>query len=185
MTSTNVAASEQDRDKRRRRGALVRFGLAGVAVLGVGAAVTSAAWTDDAWFAGSASAAEVELQGSIDGSTWYDADTNGSGIAVAIPEQELAGLNQGADETVTLHLKNDGNTPLTLGSGTVTTDSGDPTSVFAGAKPATAQISAAPASELAAGATTTATLRITTPADWPADYQGKTGELTVQFTGQS
>lgn len=185
MTSTHVAASEQDRDERRRRGALVRFGLAGIAVLGVGAAVTSAAWTDDAWFAGSASAAEVELQGSIDGATWYDADTNGAGIAVAIPEKEFAGLNQGANETVTLHLKNDGNTPLTLGSGTVTTDSGDPTSIFAGAKPATAQITGAPASELAAGATTTATLRITTPADWPADYQGKTGELTVQFTGQS
>ena len=95
-TTTDVVAADQDRDKRRRRAAIVRFGLAGVAVLGVGAAATSAAWTDDAWFAGSASAVEkVELQASVDGGqTWYDADAEGD--AVSIPADAFDNLNQKA-----------------------------------------------------------------------------------------
>ncbi|UZN04064.1 hypothetical protein [Cellulomonas sp. S1-8] len=185
MTELTTTAPVQDDKRRRRGGVFLRFGLAGIAVLGIGAAATSAAWTDQAWFAGSASAVTVELQGSVDGTTWIDADTSAAGIAVAIPESTFAGLNQGADRTYTLNLKNSGSTPLTLGTATVTTDSGTTTSIFAGTTPATAAVTGPVATTLAAGATTTATLRVTTPAAWPATYQGKTGSLTVMFSGQS
>ena len=47
-------------DRRRK---VTKFALAGVAVLGVGAALTSAAWSDNVWFGGSASAADFELEG--------------------------------------------------------------------------------------------------------------------------
>ena len=39
--------------------------------------------------------------------------------------------------------------------------------------------------ELAAGATDTVILQVITPADWPESYQGATGTLTLQFTGES
>lgn len=186
MTTTTTTVSDQDRDRRLRRAAIVRFGLAGVAVLGIGAALTSATWTDDAWFAGSAAAVErVELQASLDGATWYDADSSDGGVAVKIPDTELAGLNQGADEQVTLHLKNDSSVPVTLGSGVLTTDGAQATSIFGGDAPATAEITEPGANVLGSGETTTVTLRVTTPEDWPATYQGKSGTLTVQFTGES
>ena len=180
MTTTDVVAADQERHQRNRRGAIVRFGLATVAVVGVGAALTSAVWTDDAWFAGDAAAVEkVELQASVDGSTWQDADVVGN--AVQIPVDEFSDLNQGADETVTLHLKNASSVPLDLGEGVVTTD-GD---LFAGDAPATATVSEPAQVQLAPGATTTVTLRVTTPADWPEQYQGAEGTMTLQFTGES
>ncbi|WP_122817939.1 hypothetical protein [Nocardioides pantholopis] len=182
MTTTDVVAVDQERDdKRRRRGAIVRFGLATVAVLGVGAALTSATWTDDAWFAGSASAVEnVELQASVDGgNTWYDADTVDN--AVAIPADAFKNLNQGANETVRLELKNASSVPLNLGKGVLTTD-GD---LFAGAAPANATVHDPANVQLAPGETDAVILHVTTPDDWPADYQGAEGTMTVQFTGES
>ncbi|MCD4523980.1 hypothetical protein [Nocardioides sp. cx-173] len=180
-TATDVAATEQERDKRRRRGAIVRFGLAGVAVLGVGAALTSATWTDDAWFAGSASAVEkVELQASVDGgNTWFDADTVDN--AVAIPASAFENLNQGADESIALQLKNASSVPLTLGKGVLTTDG----ALFDGDAPASATIHDPSTFELDAGATDTVILQVTTPDDWPEEYQGAEGTLTLQFTGES
>lgn len=175
-----------ERDARRRRGGtLVRFGLAGVAVLGIGAAATSAAWTDQAWFAGTAGAADVELQASVDGQSWFDADTSGDDVAVTIPADAFDALNQGEERTLTLHLRNDGTVPLTLGDAVVTTDSSTPTSVFAGDAAAQVTVSAPATDRLAADATTTATITVTTPPDWPATYQDRTGVLTVAFTGQS
>ncbi|MBO3102190.1 hypothetical protein [Cellulomonas fengjieae] len=180
-STTDVVVTDQDRDKRRRRAAIARFGLAGMAVLGVGAAATSAVWTDDAWFNGGASAVEkVELQASVDGgNTWYDADTKGD--AVAIPEDTFVGLNQGANKTISLQLKNASTVPLTLGKGVLTTD-GD---LFAGSAPATATIHDPSSFELAAGATDTVVLQVTTPDDWPEQYQGAEGTMTLQFTGES
>ncbi|MBC2932176.1 hypothetical protein [Nocardioides sp. zg-1228] len=181
MTTTDVVAVDQDRDKRRRRGAIVRFALASVAVLGVGAALTSATWTDDAWFDGGASAVEsVELQASVDGgTTWYDADTENQ--AVSIPADAFKDLNQGADKTFSLQLKNAGSVPLTLGKGVLTTEG----ALFEGTAPATATIHDPSSSQLDAGATDTVILQVTTPDDWPEDYQGTEGTMTLQFTGES
>ena len=182
--ATQPTTTEQD-ERRRRRGAFLRFGLAGVAVLGIGAAATSAAWTDQAWFTGSAAAATVELQGSIDQQTWFDADTTGEGVAVEIPADTFADLNQGENATVTLHLKNAGSVDITLGAATVDVDDETPTSMFAGATPASVSVSTPAATTLAPGATTTATLTVETPDDWADAYQGRTGTLKVTFTGQS
>jgi len=179
---THVPAEQRDEERRRRRGAVARFGLAGVAVLGLGAAATSAAWTDDAWFAGSASAAEVELQGSIDGATWIDADTSGTGIAVEVPDTAFADLNEATQASVDLHLRNDGSVPLTLGSASVTTDD---TGIFGGTTPATVSVTDPAVTTLGPGDTTSVTLQVSTPDGWDASYQGQTGSLTVQFTGQS
>lgn len=168
-----------DRDREKRRMALVRFGLCAVAVLGVGAALTSATWTDDAWFSGEANSASVELQASVNGSDWYEADDSGS--AVQIPAETFAKLNQGANKTVTVHLKNASDVKLTLGEGVLATQG----ALFEGDQPAVATIETPASTELEPGATTTATLKVTTPAGWPDTYQGSEGSLTLKFTGTS
>ncbi|MBO3096288.1 hypothetical protein [Cellulomonas dongxiuzhuiae] len=177
---TPTPAPEQT-EKRRRGGAFLRVGLAGVAVLGIGAAATSAAWTDQAWFAGSASAVTVELQGSLDGETWIDADTSDAGVAVEIPSETFDGMNEGDSTELTLHLRNDGSVPLTLGDGTVAVTG----TMFSGPAAASATVSAPTGLKLEPEGETTVTLEVTTPDEWPVEYQGSTGDLTVVFTAQS
>ncbi len=168
--------------ERRDRKTYLRFGLAAVAVLGIGAAVTSASWTDQAWFTGSAGAAQVELQASSDGTSWVDADTVGDGVAVAIDEAAFARMNQGERRQVTLHLKNSGSVDLSLGGQAEVSATG---SLFEGSDPASATVSVPADVLLSPAETTTATLTITTPEDWDPSYQGATGALTVSFTGVS
>lgn len=57
--------------------------LAGGLVLGVGAAVTLAAWTDQEWTTGTFSAGTFDIQGSIDGSTWDSHPTSGEAAVLA------------------------------------------------------------------------------------------------------
>lgn len=63
------------RTRSRKRKAL----LAGGTVLGLGAAVTLAAWTDDVWVSGSFSASTFNVQGAVDsaGIAWQDYDSEG------------------------------------------------------------------------------------------------------------
>ncbi|GAA2518551.1 hypothetical protein [Rarobacter incanus] len=178
----NANDKTNDRERRRKRRAIAKFGLAGVALLGIGAAMTSAAWTDDAWFTGNAEAATVELQGSLQtGSGFIDADTSGG--AVAIPTTAFKDINQGANKSVTLYLKNTGSVPVTLSGG-----ASDPTlsgAIFAGADPADVTVSAPASATLAAGAETSFTVTLTTDANWPDTYQGTAGTITLHFTGTS
>jgi predicted ribosomally synthesized peptide with SipW-like signal peptide len=58
--------------KRRWRGRRLRAILAGGLVLGVGAAVTLAAWTDNEYATGTFTAGQFNLQGSTDGTTYAD-----------------------------------------------------------------------------------------------------------------
>lgn len=66
-----LAADVQKKDdNRRKRKAL----LAGGVVLGIGAAVTLAAWSDDVFADGIFQTGTFELQGAIDGTTFQDYD---------------------------------------------------------------------------------------------------------------
>ena len=62
------------------RGRKVRALLAGGLVLGVGAAVTLAAWTDQEWATGEFGAGSFNVQGSTDGTTFED-HTSADGAA--------------------------------------------------------------------------------------------------------
>lgn len=74
---TSRTTSDQNA-RRRKRKAL----LAGGTVLGLGAAVTLAAWTDDVWVSGAFSAGSFNVQGAVDpaGTGWqeYAASPGGS-----------------------------------------------------------------------------------------------------------
>lgn len=168
-------------DRRKKRAGVLRLALAGVAVLGIGAAATSAAWTDDAWFSANANAVTVELQGSTDGGDTY-VDADDATVALQIPDTAFQDLNAGDTKTFTVHLKNNGSVPLTVSgvaAETVTTGG-----LFASGG-ATVAVAAPTATSLAAGATTTAVVSVSLPADAPASFQGTTGTLTVVYRGQS
>ena len=71
-TTTTARPDATERDERKRkRAAIIKFSLAGAAVLGIGAAATSAGWTDNAWFSADASAVDpataINLQGAYVG----------------------------------------------------------------------------------------------------------------------
>ena len=45
----------------------IKVGLAGLVVLGVGVAATSALWSDNVWFQGDVTSSKFNLVGSLDG----------------------------------------------------------------------------------------------------------------------
>jgi len=55
--------------KKDRRGAILRASIAAVAVLGIGGAITTAAWTDQVTFAGNVKTATFDLRGNV-GDGW-------------------------------------------------------------------------------------------------------------------
>ncbi|MGH3654721.1 SipW-dependent-type signal peptide-containing protein [Glutamicibacter sp.] len=57
--------------------------LAGGLVLGVGTAVTLAAWTDQEWATGTFSAGSFDVEGSTDGTAWASHATSGEAAALA------------------------------------------------------------------------------------------------------
>ncbi|UJP40956.1 hypothetical protein [Cellulomonas palmilytica] len=108
--ATTATVADEREERRRKRAAIVKFSLAGAAVLGIGAAATSATWTDDAWFSAAGSAAGdsedfIELRASVDGGTWHDADTGT--VAVPLPAAVFAEMFPGETRTTTVHIQNE------------------------------------------------------------------------------
>lgn len=80
-----------------QRGRKLRALLAGGLVLGVGAAVTLAAWTDDEWAIGDFGAGTFGIEGSTDGTTFDDHPTEGEAAGL---EFELAAQNLSPGDVV-------------------------------------------------------------------------------------
>lgn len=79
------------------RGRKVRALLAGGLVLGIGAAVTLAAWTDDEWAIGTFGAGTFGIEGSTDGAAFADHPTQGDAAAL---EFALAPENLSPEDVV-------------------------------------------------------------------------------------
>jgi predicted ribosomally synthesized peptide with SipW-like signal peptide len=75
---SGLAPADADRNRTRRRSRMIRAILAGGLVLGVGAAVTLAAWNDSEFASGTFSAGTFDLEGSLDNSTFGEHNTSGS-----------------------------------------------------------------------------------------------------------
>ncbi len=142
-------------------------------VTGFGAAATSAAWTDDAQFSGSASAASIDLRGSSDGATWSAADTTGTAVTL----DAVTGLTPDAPVERTLHLWNASSVPLTLAWA-----DDNPTTLYDGCVEVaysplpTSPVPGDPATAGGASLTTaTVTFSVAADAD-PATCGGRTGE---------
>ncbi|OJV78503.1 MAG: hypothetical protein BGO37_07195 [Cellulomonas sp. 73-92] len=180
-------AQHTQKDRRRRGVVVLKFSLAGAALLGIAAAATSAAWSDNAWFSASATAAKVTLTASVDGGAFVHTDqANPVPISYGL-------LNQGESVTKTLTLKNEGTVPLTINAQTLTVGT---TGIFAGTPGGVTSDDPASVSVVgntslvntvlaANGGTASIQILLTTPGDWSNTYQGETGTVTVSFGATS
>lgn len=173
MTSNNT--ENVPAQKRRKRHPLVAFGLATLAVGGVGAALTSAAWTDNTLFAAPAAAATFDLQGSLDGKTWTQSG-NADAIELVIPASQFANLLPGQSRTIDLWVRNESSVNAALTSQAVfasnSTFTAKPTSTVSG-------LAATLTPSGSAGALDQFQLTVTTPSDWAPTNQGKSGTVVV------
>lgn len=110
----STASAPATADNAIRRRTVTKLVLAAIAVLGIGAAVTVAAWTDDAWFTAEASTGEVELSGSIDGETFVPADEEGTLVIALDAEENLANLVPNETRSVPLWIRNDSTVDLEI-----------------------------------------------------------------------
>jgi hypothetical protein len=182
--TTTIAADAADRqdERKRKRGAVIKFSLAGAALLGIAAAATSAAWTDDAWFSASATGATIELQGSLHTNplSWNPADD--SSQALAIPAFDNLVPNE--TRTYIVHVKNTGSVDVTVGAPTWT-PSATNHAIFDAPHAATVTLSQTAPFTLAPGADlpVTVTLKTTGWDNTDTAKQGATGAGSLVFTG--
>ncbi len=179
MTEITTVRAERRSSRDKKHRPIIAGVLALLAVGGIGAAATSAAWTDNVFYSATAQAATFDLQGSLDGTTWAQSDNSGS-VQLVVPATTFANLLPGQSRTVTLQVKNVGTVGAALtasaawaGGSTFTTA---PTLTVT---PATGNLTATGA----AGASTTITLTVAAPADWAPANQGKTGTVVVTVAG--
>lgn len=178
MTDTTVPATDQDR--RRKRGVFVRFGLATVAVVGIGAAITTAAWTDDVWFNADAQAASFNLQGSTSATgPWSEYDTQAGALVVPIPASNFGSLIPGETRTLVVHVKNASTVQATNLTATATGNG----TLFGAGTTAAATVAVADAT-LAVDQVTAVTVTLKT-GELPASFQGTTGTVLVKVNGSS
>ena len=95
--------------KRRK---VTKFALAGVAVLGVGAAATSAAWSDNVFFAGATDSADFDLDGSVDRVNWVELSSELAPIT--IPSSAFDTVAPGITDTYDVWVRNSGDIPVYL-----------------------------------------------------------------------
>jgi len=173
ITTASVETAPQRNGKRRP---LIAFSLAALAIGGIGAAATSAAWTDNTLFSASAAAATFDLQGSVDGTTWAQSSAAGS-VELVVPASTFANLLPGQSRQVTLHVKNVGTVGAALTS----------TVAFAGSTFETAPVATVTglASTLTANGSDDFVLSVTAPADWSPANQGKSGTVVITVAGEA
>lgn len=187
MASTTVTYDVTPQDgerKKRKRAAIIKFGLVGAALVGIGAAATSAAWTDDAWFSATATGATIELEGSLDTTPldWDVADDEAT--ALEIPAAAFAELVPGEVREYTIHVRNNGSADIAVDA-PVWTPSTTDAALFAAPAPVVVTLSETTAFTLEPGDVQDVTLTLTAPAWTNAEdeYQGASGSGTIQFTG--
>ena len=177
----NEGAAAPARARRRRKGTVLRLGLAGLALFGVGAAATSAAWTNDAWFSAGAGSANIALDASKDGATgpWEIAD---SAPGVTFGASTFALLVPGQTRTAQYWVKNNSSTCLNVPAPTVT--KAEPLA-GTGANDATVTLSTTAIGNMAPGAVQAVTVTVVTPTTWATTHQNQTSPtaLQIRYTG--
>lgn len=94
----------------RRRSRMLRLTLAAIALLGIGAAITAAAWTDDVYFEANLASGSLDLQGRVSsdgGNTWssWRQSDDPSDITLSV---NFNALNPGDERTMSVEVRNQG-----------------------------------------------------------------------------
>lgn len=174
---TESTSPAQDTTMRRiARRPVVAFALAALTVGGLGAAITTAAWTDNTLFAASASAATFDLEGSTDGTTWAQSDDSGA-VQLVVPSSAFSDLLPGESREFALHVRNAGSVSAALTATAVvsaSTFTTDPSVSISGL-----------ISTLSANGSDEFLLTVTAPADWNTSNQGKSASILVTVSGEA
>ena len=165
----------------RRRRYFLPIALAAVGVLGIGAAVTTAAWTDQVWFAAEAKAADFNLQGSLlEAGPFDEYESQGTALAIPISTSNFGDLvPSDTARTLDVYVKNAGTVDATLsltssGTGALFTTAGSTVTVSAIASD----------TDLAPGEVTKVTITLT-PGQMPAALENTSGTVLVTVTGST
>ena len=176
-----------------RRTRVLRVALAGIAILGIGAAITTAAWTDDVFFGADATASSFDLQGAPNPTgvacgptlTYGDVGLPGDEAEIDITTTELGALSPDDVVVVPFCLYNAGSlsgtlTPPAAGGVTVTGTLFD--GGFLTADDVTVALDA---TTIAAGGYVAGTMTVTTPDDWTSTAFGLAAHINFVVTGTS
>ena len=176
-----------------RKRPTLRIALAGVALLGIGAAITTAAWTDDVFFGATATASSFDLQGRAvltpDADVWQDLGIPGETSAttfIDLDSTALAALSPGVTAAVPFELCNTGtaagkvtavSTPVL--TGTLLEAAGTTISMMVTAPAVGTALPSDPACENPVPGT----LTVSTSTTFPPEAQGTTGTIVFSVTG--
>lgn len=176
-----------------RRTRVLKIALAGIAILGIGAAITTAAWTDDVFFGADATASSFDLQGAAnptgaacDGTLTYGDDgLPGDEAEIDITTADLGALSPSETVDVPFCLFNAGS----LG-GTLTTPAPADITVtgtlFDGGYLTPADITVVlDAATITAGGYVSGTMTVTTPSNWTEAAFGLAAHISFVVTGTS
>lgn len=167
--------------KRTKRSTAIRLSLAGIALVGIGAAATTAAWTDNVFFTATATTSTFNLQGSADGVNFAEGDGVAPSISIPIDATVFQGMTPGDIRETTVTVKNTGLLQATLDAPSVAI-AGD---LFAVGGLTAAATHTGSSLVLNTNATTTFKVTVTAPANLASTFQGKSGNLTVTISGKS
>ena len=170
-----------DAPSKRRK--VTKFALAGVAVFGVTAAATSAAWSDNVFFGAQAAAAEFELQGYNPATGgWENADDGTARIG--LPANALDKVGPGIADSYTLTVRNNGELPIYLNTAPIAKVSGG---LFDVPDPAVVSFSVFDDLVLEPnGDTATFDVIVTGSVKWDeSDYQTLLGNIVIDVVGSS
>lgn len=175
MSDTSVGA------RSRRRSLLIRGGIAGLALLGIGAALTSANWTDQVFFSADAQAATFNLQGSASATgPWLEYETVDGALVIPIAVSEFGDLVPSEEaRTVEVYVRNDSTVPADLTVGTTTSGA-----LFTGSEATTTSSATVDDTTLDPDEVTAVTITLT-PGQIPDALQGAAGTIVVTVTGET
>lgn len=168
--------------------------LAGIAVVGIGAAITTAVWTDDVFFSADVTASSFDLQGRavlVPEDTWQDIGIPGETSDVApivLDATALASLSPGETFTVAFELCNIGTAAGTITAVTAPVLAGDLAVSAAGTITSTITapvVGTALPSDPTCATPVAGTLQVVTTAAFPPEAQGDTGTISFSVTGTS
>jgi predicted ribosomally synthesized peptide with SipW-like signal peptide len=166
--------------KRKLNSKAARLSLAAIAIVGVGAAVTTAAWTDSSFLKQTASTSSFNIQASNDGVNFFEsADAANPELAISTDAAFAENFNPNETRTTDIWVKNTGGEVAY-----VTPEISSDSALAGGSKPLTATVTAADTRETAyIGVLPGETKRLEVVAsspDWTGDeYQGITGDFII------
>ncbi|MCS0500705.1 hypothetical protein [Protaetiibacter mangrovi] len=186
----NEEIVEEAARRRRRIGLAARLSLASIAVVGIGAAITIAAWTDDVYFGATATSSSFDLQGRVGAGDWEDIGIPGETTETAPIELDVDAveLSPGVDVDLPFELCNVGTADGTITAISTPTLAGELFDTAGAEVTATVDapsVGTAVPSDPTCASPISGNLNITTTADFPPAAMGLDGTIVFFVTGTS